>query len=803
MKISEILSDSPSNNDKFTTHEKISDALHEIIENQEGGKTIGLEGDWGSGKSTIVEIFSSRYSGLTKTTVFNFDTWVHQGEPLRRVFLESLINHLLNLGWLTMSEDEENFVNLNFWITLKNKLSGNLREVTKKSTSKFSYLLKTFLISILLLPLGFSLISVGARETTIKSWSLDSLALNLGILLTTAPFFLIIISLIWTKMKKESNEEIWNIFLKKTETIESAEITGEKEPTSIEFQDNFKKLLEIGLRYKKRKIVIILDNLDRADSDELKEIWAVLRSFIANSEFSKEVWLKKLWVIIPYSKEKLKIKDGDEEPTLDENFLEKLFQVKFYVPPLTLSAWKNHLSYLLDAAFGVKIDFVEKHEIFILFAKEMAAEITPPSPRRLLTFVNSIVAVDLQWPEIPISHKALYVILREKYKSNSLLTKMVSGEVPSVNNRQSLGEEISNSISVLFFNVEKEIARQILFREKIKISLQDSSGELLKNNYLQIGFPEIFALEIRNEFNIISEQNNNNFINSIFSILNSNITKGSNQTKLQIENSLGYLISKIKLWPITEKNSIAAIESLIKIGDNKEINRELISCIKRTTDWFVINKITIENKQIFNLMRIASEFLSNEYLIKYFNESHMPRFLIPATESEWIKLYVRSRKLKNEIDFDKFTTSFNNKELYLWITRGSDTLEAFEVIFILNYLIRKEDVEMESAIESLGDRMMQDTSSRKSDLLPILAFLLELSENNKKYSNLSNSILEKYLMTKFFIWDIEDISSGDLKNSDVALLFHSIWIKFPKIFTREVFEKENIAKINSIISELS
>ena len=43
------------------THQKIADTLYEIIENGEPeGITIGLEGEWGSGKSTVVSILKNK-----------------------------------------------------------------------------------------------------------------------------------------------------------------------------------------------------------------------------------------------------------------------------------------------------------------------------------------------------------------------------------------------------------------------------------------------------------------------------------------------------------------------------------------------------------------------------------------------------------------------------------------------------------------------------------------------------------------------------------------------------------------------
>lgn len=82
--------------DAFTqkTHEHIADSIVSLIENEKGGITIGLEGSWGSGKSTVISLMTAK---LSNAKVFIFDAWAHEGDCLRRVFLESLLTHITNL----------------------------------------------------------------------------------------------------------------------------------------------------------------------------------------------------------------------------------------------------------------------------------------------------------------------------------------------------------------------------------------------------------------------------------------------------------------------------------------------------------------------------------------------------------------------------------------------------------------------------------------------------------------------------------------------------------------------------------
>ena len=72
------------------THEKIATTLYKLITKEKGGVTVGLEGVWGSGKSAIISILGRKLKNEKKIHFFTFDAWAHEGDPLRRIFLESL-----------------------------------------------------------------------------------------------------------------------------------------------------------------------------------------------------------------------------------------------------------------------------------------------------------------------------------------------------------------------------------------------------------------------------------------------------------------------------------------------------------------------------------------------------------------------------------------------------------------------------------------------------------------------------------------------------------------------------------------
>ncbi len=65
-----LIEDTPADEDAFGPHQRVADAIADLIESSEkGGKVIGLEGGWGAGKSTVVGFLVKRLSNNEHYTV--------------------------------------------------------------------------------------------------------------------------------------------------------------------------------------------------------------------------------------------------------------------------------------------------------------------------------------------------------------------------------------------------------------------------------------------------------------------------------------------------------------------------------------------------------------------------------------------------------------------------------------------------------------------------------------------------------------------------------------------------------------
>src|SRR5688572_22888599 len=86
--ISEAAADQDLLSDKV--HQSTADTIYNLIENSDRAITIALDGEFGSGKSTVIKLLKQKYK-FKKTLFYIFDAWAHEGDPLRKIFLEKLI----------------------------------------------------------------------------------------------------------------------------------------------------------------------------------------------------------------------------------------------------------------------------------------------------------------------------------------------------------------------------------------------------------------------------------------------------------------------------------------------------------------------------------------------------------------------------------------------------------------------------------------------------------------------------------------------------------------------------------------
>lgn len=471
-----------------------------MIATEAGGNVVGLEGEWGSGKSTVVQLMREQLDQLSPDTrVVVFDAWAHQGDPLRRTFLETIIADLKRAGWLDPSAASR----------ASRELSGTSSVVTTKTSSSLSAEGKLAAAATVLIALGAALFANHFSH-------LHRLFLAIGGVLLVAP--LILVLGMWIARRaaghflRRKRRPIWqtlaelnpsSFFARDQRTETTTEGVQQGEPTSVEFEDIFSRVLGEAL-VEPRSLVVVLDNLDRVDHEDARHVLATMQTIMAPGSAHGE-WGSRLWILIPYDAAGLESlwAPGDASEvvpvprlTVASAFLDKLFQVRFSSPPLVLSDWRDYTLRLLGTALpdedaSTLQSILRLRGLYPGAVPEGAVAVEPPTPRQLKQFVNQIGALRLQRDDVPLVHVAYYVLLRRD--SLDLPRALLDGTVPHGKLAHLFQASVLEDVAALHFGTGHLLAQQLLLGPALEQAFSTNDHELLEGLRERPGFVD--ALE--------------------------------------------------------------------------------------------------------------------------------------------------------------------------------------------------------------------------------------------------------------------------------------------------------------------
>lgn len=263
------------------THERVATSLLSLIESEEKGISIGLEGTWGSGKSTVISILRKKLKEKNcSIPLFQFDAWAHEGDPLRRIFLESLVDFLQEYCEKSIDDKE--------LLKIKKQISNREKITETKTNVSTTILGKLLAFTLLLVPVGTTLFSKVDYEKLLilgqPYWSFI-----FGIL-SFIPVTVFAGSLIYHVIKKIKNKEkvyVSKICSFKMETIISGlfAIFGTVLLLQVDFGNLFvsiqSRFLIFGLIAILAPILVLVINLFYRIHKKIKE--------------KKEIWVSSNW----------------------------------------------------------------------------------------------------------------------------------------------------------------------------------------------------------------------------------------------------------------------------------------------------------------------------------------------------------------------------------------------------------------------------------------------------------------------------------------------------------------------------
>ena len=475
-----LLREESVDNDLFEdkTHENIAKSILKLITNEERGISIGLEGPWGSGKSTVISILKRKLQdGGHQIPLIQFDAWAHEGDPLRRIFLESLIDELEPYVESNVRKEINN---------LKEKIAHRQKITNIKTTRTTTALGKWLSIALFLVPVGLGLLSsVGY----INSY----LVFIGGLILSGAPLLIVVGNIIrilkdkgwkdifnsknWAFLEEEANENI------------TQEVSKEDERSSIEFERYFDQIMEIVFKNSKiKKLILVVDNLDRIDVHDALKIWSTLQTFLSQrtQTWNKKEWFDRIWIIVPYDAEGLsclwnRSTDGTNQ-NLSKPFFDKCFQLRIEVPKPIFSGWETFAKRMMDDALEgwTQSDKDELIRVLRMTRKDLT---DIPTPREIKNYVNQAGFLASQWGHImSISSIAYYVCWKElaNKTTDEIKSELVKNELIDSKHKTLLPEKCIKELAGLVFGVTPKKGFQLLLEPEISMALKNGDGERLK-----------------------------------------------------------------------------------------------------------------------------------------------------------------------------------------------------------------------------------------------------------------------------------------------------------------------------------
>lgn len=676
-------------------------------------RIIGLKGEWGTGKSNVIKILDKPNEKLQEEHavlkqikdgyhIFEYDAWGHQEDLQRRSFLETLTSKLMEEGFLSESEKVKSWETEKkiTWKEKMEELLAHKRVTNNKSIPVFNGGALWAALSLSLTPISAFIAERLESQKVIEN-------IPLLVLIAFCPILLgVIVWLFACIFNKEARH--WGYLLKiskdATTSTKNLETINEEEPTVAKFIRWMKDLSDNISEYKKPKLIIVYDNMDRLPADKVKELWSSIHTFFAENGF------KNIWVIIPFDEKHLSCAFGENEKKeqLTKHFISKTFPVIYRVTPPVITDYQKLFDNLYSQAFG-ETEEKSKETIYrILRLEKPNATI-----REMIEFINSLVALRQIWKEeIDLLYCAIFKLKEYEIVNNPIEEHVFGdqyGETHIETQNITIEEEIlsgyylgdnlkyiipnnetlQTNIAALVYGVPKKLAEQIPMIKYIDSCFENSPNDI--NKYSQSSkFVDILQKNIQDA----DEAKTDSIIESLSNLDTKSFT-GTDKTK--IANIWDELTNRKEKQKLSKQEFDKSYQNLLTHVNDKE---KLISKLCNRLQFF-----EKEEKGEFNggdyyiVLRSIQDFISNnnigfditQYLAEIEKEPKIFVDYVQAAKEDYktFKLSTDNKKLNNHfkgnkledlaiIKYIKDNIKYNFEELKQYIETfiPSDKLDA-------------------------------------------------------------------------------------------------------------------------------
>lgn len=397
-------------------------------EHYEGGcmpRVIGVEGKWGCGKSNVIKILNDNEKLNEQYHVLEFDAWSYQEDDYRISLMEHITARLKSLY-----PQKEN--------DLENELRKALNNYEYEET-KF----EPHISGLLFLLLG-----------TIAFTSLFGFVLGVCPQTEQIPMFRSIfiygpwLLFVFICLFQRDN---WNDILVLFEnTIKDGATQRNHYARNPSVSDLRRWLNNVSVKCEK-KLIVVIDNMDRLPNDKLKKLWSMIHVFANNEE------MENVWIVIPYDEQQLKKVIGDDY----KQYIRKTIPVTISVGEPIVSDVRDVFDGLYKKAFGESETNISYIRALFTYANERY------SIRDVIYFLNSMVAISRQFPDFSLVSVALYVVMEEEIKENPFKVLMADVFASNYSPFVPLTEDNRSEVAAIVYHVSKDDAMQVVYENAI------------------------------------------------------------------------------------------------------------------------------------------------------------------------------------------------------------------------------------------------------------------------------------------------------------------------------------------------
>lgn len=457
----EFLSNEPIGEDLFSnkSQEGIAQIIRKKILSADKFKIIGIDGEWGSGKSNLISIIKNRAEKDYKILIY--DVWGHQEDQQRRAILIKL-TEFVRKNKLVKNEK--------YWKTKIDDLLAKRRITESKNSPnvKFGFIL-FLLLSVMYGPI---IISYGS---SIKNTFLKYVIYASPLILS---FFIFISSLIknWSSDRKtlenlrEGIRQASQVYTDKQEESTKYETISESEPSVREFRKWIGKLDE---DLKDKKIILVFDNFDRLPQKHILKIWSFIHVFFAEKKYNN------IKVILPFDREHLQNAfnhlnisnkgNGDRDSelkTFADDYINKTFDVVFRISRPLMSDWKRFFRAQWEKAF--KGERKEELEPVITAFEFLNRRITPREINSLINEILSLKLIDSNYKE---RYLAIFCLKRKHILANPLRAITTLDYLNGLEFAYEYDEEFQKQITAIVYQVKPDKAIDLIYTTKLRDAL--------------------------------------------------------------------------------------------------------------------------------------------------------------------------------------------------------------------------------------------------------------------------------------------------------------------------------------------